>query len=552
MNDALWGAYANSQESDDLILEKAPKEEPQNQPKKEQERPQIYSQKQKKPKRLLITLLSAAVIIAGTVAAIKYAQGYRPTTTGVLQPTGLLVANSFPVGAQVYINGKLTTATDNTLHLDPGTYEVEIRKDGFTSWHKKLEIQKELVTQTNALLIPAAPSLTPLTLTGTMNVTPSPDGQKIAFFVASASAETKRGLYVLELSDSNPLSLQKGPKQIARTTAKFNLEKAELLWSPDSSQLLMATEDLTLLLDPTKFNELEEITDISLTLKKTLAEWEHEMYTRERIRLSAFPVQIQEIATTSAKNLYFSPDEKKLLYTATRSVQIDEKLLPNEVLSASTQPQERTLEPDGMYVYDLTEDRNFRVGTENDLVYAPYSVPVLAIDLFRDKPLSLEASPSAFTRLQVIEYLSDGFDPSALLMATSAADIKTDVDAKIKTEIAKKTAQPKVSPSPLPSAKSEEQKEASLPDILRQFRLHYSAAMAGGLQWLPDSRHLLSIKQGKIILKEYDSTNETIAYSGPFVEPFVYPWPDGSRLIILANFNQGIDGSTNLYAVVLR
>ena len=115
--------------------------------------------------RLIFTLLSASFIIGGTYVAIRYAKGQRPSSDGTVRETGLLVANSFPTAAQVYINDKLTTATDDTLNLDPGEYQVEIKKDGYIPWRKTLNLKKELVSQTNALLFPAVPSLTPISLT---------------------------------------------------------------------------------------------------------------------------------------------------------------------------------------------------------------------------------------------------------------------------------------------------------------------------------------------------------------------------------------------------
>ena len=108
--------------------------------------------------RIFVTVFSLIFIIVGTLFAVQLGKGYRPSRDGLLQPTGLLSANSFPTGAQVFIDGRLVTATNNTMNLEPGEYEVEIRKEGFTSWAKRLNIQKELVTQTNALLFPSAPS----------------------------------------------------------------------------------------------------------------------------------------------------------------------------------------------------------------------------------------------------------------------------------------------------------------------------------------------------------------------------------------------------------
>ena len=190
-------------------------------------------------RRLLYTLASGLVIFLGTFLAIQYASGaYRFTESGVSPVTGLLSANSFPNGAEVYIDDRLVSATDDTIYLKPGSYQIEIRKDGFWPWRKTVDVEGELVTQTNAQLFPIAPSLVPLTFTGVENVTPSPDGQKILYYTASASAQTKNGLYVLELVD-NLLSLQRGPKQIAQNVPGIDLSQAQFIWSPDSTEVMV-------------------------------------------------------------------------------------------------------------------------------------------------------------------------------------------------------------------------------------------------------------------------------------------------------------------------
>ena len=81
-------------------------------------------------KGLLYTALSFLIIVAGTILAIEYAKGrFRISSQGFVQGTGLLSANSFPTGAEVIIDDKLVTATDDTLYLQPGTYRVKISKD---------------------------------------------------------------------------------------------------------------------------------------------------------------------------------------------------------------------------------------------------------------------------------------------------------------------------------------------------------------------------------------------------------------------------------------
>ncbi|MBI2326654.1 hypothetical protein HYU91_04690, partial [Candidatus Collierbacteria bacterium] len=63
--------------------------------------------------RLLITIFAFLLLVGGTVLAIRIAKGYRPNISKMtLKGTGLLSTTSYPKGAQVFINDRLTTVTD--------------------------------------------------------------------------------------------------------------------------------------------------------------------------------------------------------------------------------------------------------------------------------------------------------------------------------------------------------------------------------------------------------------------------------------------------------
>ncbi|EKD79980.1 MAG: hypothetical protein ACD_40C00230G0001, partial [uncultured bacterium] len=249
--------------------------------------------------RLLIFLMTLAFVLGGTILMIRYAQGYRPTTTGTIKGTGLLSANSFPTAGEVYINDKLTTATDNTLNLDPGKYQITIKKDGYHSWSKLLTITAELVTATNAQLFPATPALEPLTYTGSLNTIPSPDGTKLAFTVASSSAATKNGLYIQDLN-SSPISLNKTARQIARSDTSFDYTTSHYTWSPNGSELLVAFKNgAHILLDTARFNDLPVLKDVTVRLPQILSEWELELAREERVQLLKLPDFMAGVATTS-------------------------------------------------------------------------------------------------------------------------------------------------------------------------------------------------------------------------------------------------------------
>jgi hypothetical protein len=72
------------------------------------------------------------------------------------------------------------------------------------------------------------------------------------------------------------------------------------------------------------------------------------------------------------------------------------------------------------------------------------------------------------------------------------------------------------------------------------------------IHWFPTSKHLILTLDRKIDIMEYDRTNWVTIYSGPFVDSFVAPWSNGSRIIILTSLNPNAQTLPNLYTVNLR
>lgn len=440
--------------------------------------------------RVIYTFLSALIILGGSYLAIMYARGnYRFSGEKILPESGLLSANSFPTGAQVYIDGELVTATNDTIYLEPGEYQVRLRKDGYSPWEKTVILEKGLVTQTDARLFPIAPSLTPLTFTGVENLLPSPDGRKIVYYTASASAQTRNGLYILDLNDNiNPF--QKTSRQIAADVPIYELGSANYIWSPDSSQLMILSKLKQVIIDTNQNNNLQSLPDVSFRRSQILSEWEEEIYLRERQYLAEFPIELIEIINQSAKNAYISPDKKKLLYTATASANLKTELVP-PLPSTNTQPEERSIKPGNIYVYDREEDKNFKIAQEiNDSQTVKKAL--LANDLDQKSPRTLLTSPDSFSRLQA--------------------------------------------------------ENSALTALL--FNTYHTSLAINTLQWFSDSNYLLYVKDDQVQIISYDGTNNTTLYSGPFDRSFVYPWSDGTRLVILTSFSP--DTPKNLYSIELK
>jgi Tol biopolymer transport system component len=196
-------------------------------------------------KSSFVVLVSFALVITIAIIAIFFARGYQiDFTKKTVSGTGILVATSDPDGAEVLINGKLKTATNNTINLEPGKYTIRLEKDGFSPWEKSVEVKREEVFKTNAFLFPRVPDLRPLTFTGATNPTVSPDGTKIVYSVASASAE-KNGIWIADISRSailSPLGSPADLRQITKQSVLLPVKETKFLWSPDSKEIIAFIE----------------------------------------------------------------------------------------------------------------------------------------------------------------------------------------------------------------------------------------------------------------------------------------------------------------------
>lgn len=396
------------------------------------------------------TLLILVIFVILSILLIAYARGYRVDfKKKEITGTGLLVTTSEPNGASVFLNGHLTTATNNTLTLPPGKYDVKIVKNGFLTWQKNLNVEAEVVSKTEAVLFPSTPGLKPLTINGALNPQLSPDNTKIVYAVSSQNRENdatdRSGLWIFPLP-VRPLSFARDPQKIASNYRDLDFSETQIIWSPNSKEIMALVFG-----DPKKpsldnvagayllFTESlnSNLRDVTATFLLTLKTWEEEKRAKYQDQLLSLPKDFVKVATQSASLLTFSPDETKVLYTATASAALPQVIKP-PLIGANSQPEDRDLKKNQVYVYDVKEDKNFPINSKDHLF------------------------------------------------------------------------------------------------------------------WLPTSRHLVSIQKDTISLMEYDGTNNAVFYAGPFINSFVFPWPDGSNLVILTNFNKSAGDIPNLYAVSLK
>ena len=105
--------------------------------------------------------------------------------------------------------------------------------------------------------------------------------------------------------------------------------------------------------------------------RKTIIEkeWETEKKVKDtRLINSLLPIMMADVISNRSSDYHFSPDESMVLYSASSSASIANDLI-KQLPGSSTQKQERDIIQGKNYIYDIKEDRNFLVGTDQDSLY---------------------------------------------------------------------------------------------------------------------------------------------------------------------------------------
>jgi hypothetical protein len=333
----------------------------------------------------VIPIITVILIIGSSIGVIAYGRGYRlDIIKKSIKPTGLLAATSDPNGAQIIIDGKLTSATNNTINIAPGIYNVAIAKEGYQTWEKKIKIQGEVVSRADAYLFPTNPSLSAITTNGVASPALSPDGSKLAYVIPQAptASETgilskRPGIWVLDMAD-RPLSLNRDARQITKSDM-IDFSGAILFWSPDSKEIVATVTNLINKTKTSYLLESDKLNDLPLrinNLTDTKSQWDEMSLLKEKEKISGLPSLTSDAVSKYMKIVSFSPDETKILYEASISGTIPQIINP-PLIGSNNIPETRTIKNGNVYVYDIKEDRNYSIGDAKDLLPIP-SEPVKA------------------------------------------------------------------------------------------------------------------------------------------------------------------------------
>ncbi len=189
-----------------------------------------------KRRALYISFILAFFII--TPLVIGYAAGYKFRLDGFkvgidLEKTGMLVLDTKPQGAKIYIDGRpqqqflqklisgktgYITTPAKIKGLLPGEYDVKMELDGYWSWEKKLRVDAGASTYAEDVVLFRNDQPLRLAAGGIEKISLSPDKNHLA-------AIGKTAVEVFDLTNGDK-SLFKAPGSDAR-------------WSPDSDRLLI-------------------------------------------------------------------------------------------------------------------------------------------------------------------------------------------------------------------------------------------------------------------------------------------------------------------------
>ena len=306
-----------------------------------------------------VTILFFFLIVL--IAVIGYARGYRfDLEERSVKSTGIISATSNPKAAKIYLDGKLKGVTDTNLTLAPGNYLVEIKKEGYTSWSKKINLKGELVINVDPVLFPINPSLSPLTNLGITKAVATEDGDKIVIIAADAiylfDAGKKTLPFFPPLNKIVSLSLISNIVDFINTRVIFSPDQKQAIFEFASSDEVLAKSEASYLLSLQEDN----LNPLEITLSKdTLIQaWQNEKTKNFNKILETFPKDFDKIASDSFNIISFSPNETKVLYQAKNNVELPLMIKP--VLIATNQTQEeRSIKKGKTYVYDRKEDKNF-------------------------------------------------------------------------------------------------------------------------------------------------------------------------------------------------
>jgi hypothetical protein len=181
-------------------------------------------------------LIGVAIILT-TIILLYQAYGFG-LKNGVVIQNGLIFMSSTPSGAEIYVNGQRRPETTNVrLRMPAGQYAFELRRDGYRSWKRAINIEGGTVARFDyPFLFPSRLTTTPTKAYETKPnlITQSPDQRWL--LVQNAPVFTTFELFDLNAPDKPPVALNL-PSTISTLSGTHTWKMVE--WASDNRHVLL-------------------------------------------------------------------------------------------------------------------------------------------------------------------------------------------------------------------------------------------------------------------------------------------------------------------------
>jgi len=191
--------------------------------------------------RSILFLLFAVFFVIAAPSVVFYSLGWRVDFVNRrIIKTGAMYFKVWPKSADIYLNGKLKKKTDFFFgsalveNLIPRKYSVEVKKDGYQTWKKDLEVQENIATEEKNIILVPSHTVFNMLAQGIEKYFFSPDEKEIILMEKGKNSAPDWILEILDTDKNIKSHLIDGGK-----LSKSETELANLKFSPDSRTILL-------------------------------------------------------------------------------------------------------------------------------------------------------------------------------------------------------------------------------------------------------------------------------------------------------------------------
>lgn len=211
--------------------------------------------------RYFFVVLTAAILLGGTVFALLMVRGNTITPSGITQTGTIRLDVSPPGNLTVLLNEQRQNVTSNGTveNINPGEYTLKISKDGYRTWQQPVKVQAGLVTNLSAKLFPEALNLEQITQTSIAEATFAASGQFAFYIVTESPLGANVGIWRqplvqigLPLIEERAIKISNITPAIAQSIAQKNLR---IIPAPNGDKLLLLLGNEVFNLAADKYSE---------------------------------------------------------------------------------------------------------------------------------------------------------------------------------------------------------------------------------------------------------------------------------------------------------